>query len=89
MTPETVMTIGKQAVQVVLLLTAIILIPGLIAGLIVSMVQAATSINEATLSFIPKLMVTFSVLLVAGNWMLRIVIDYITTLYRDIPFLIG
>ena len=66
MTEEMVLTIAQQAVQVALMLTAVILLPALGIGLLVSMFQAATSINEQTLSFIPKLFITFATLLVAG-----------------------
>ena len=89
MTPETVLTVMQQTLEVITLLILVILIPALIAGLIVSMFQAATSINEQTLSFIPKLLVTILVLMVAGPWMLSLVTNYTVRLFENIPYLIG
>ncbi|AFI85716.1 MULTISPECIES: flagellar biosynthesis protein FliQ [Methylophaga] len=89
MTPETVLTVMQQTLEVITLLIIVILIPALIAGLIVSMFQAATSINEQTLSFIPKLLVTILVLMVAGPWMLSLVTNYTVRLFENIPYLIG
>ena len=79
----------QQTLEVITLLIIVILIPALIAGLIVSMFQAATSINEQTLSFIPKLLVTILVLMVAGPWMLSLVTNYTVRLFENIPYLIG
>jgi len=89
MTPESVLTILQQALQVITMLIAIILIPALVIGLLVSMFQAATSINEQTLTFIPKLFITFLVLAFAGPWMLSLLMDYASQIFQDIPFLIG
>jgi len=89
MTPETVLTVMQQTLEVITLLIIVILIPALIAGLIVSMFQAATSINEQTLSFIPKLLVTILVLMVAGPWMLSLVTNYTVRLFENISYLIG
>jgi len=89
MTPETVLTVMQQTLEVITLLIIVILIPALIAGLIVSMFQAATSINEQTLSFIPKLLVTILVLMLAGPWMLSLVTNYTVRLFENIPYLIG
>jgi len=89
MTPETVLTVMQQTLEVITLLIIVILIPALIAGLIVSMFQAATSINEQTLSFIPKLLVTILVLMMAGPWMLSLVTNYTIRLFENIPYLIG
>jgi len=89
MTPETVLTVMQQTLEVITLLIIVILIPALIAGLIVSMFQAATSINEQTLSFIPKLLVTILVLMVAGPWMLSLVTNYTVRMFENIPYLIG
>ena len=79
----------QQTLEVITLLIIVILIPALIAGLIVSMFQAATSINEQTLSFIPKLLVTILVLMMAGPWMLSLVTNYTIRLFENIPYLIG
>lgn len=89
MTPETVMYLGRQAIEVTLLLSGPLLLAALVIGLIVSIFQAATQINEATLSFIPKLVGTFLVLILAGPWMLQMIIDYIRQLFERIPQLIG
>lgn len=88
MTPEYVLAIFQNALEVILLLVVIILIPALVVGLLVSMFQAATQINEMTLSFIPKLIVTLATLMLAGPWMLRLLIDYTTRLIQDIPYLV-
>jgi flagellar biosynthetic protein FliQ len=89
MTPETVMHLGRQAVEVALMLSGPMLLSALVIGLVVSIFQAATQINEATLSFIPKLVGTFLVLLLAGPWMLQLMVDYIRQLFTSIPQLIG
>lgn len=89
MTPETVLTIMTQTLQLISLLIAAILLPALFVGLLVSMFQAATSINEQTLTFIPKLFITILVLVLAGPWMLEMVVGFTRRLIEDIPFLIG
>lgn len=89
MTPETVMDIGRQAVEMTLLLAGPLLLAALAIGLIVSIFQAATQINEATLSFIPKLVGTFLVLILAGPWLLQLMVDYMRRLFEMIPQLIG
>ncbi|MEJ8811096.1 flagellar biosynthesis protein FliQ [Variovorax ureilyticus] len=89
MTPETVMTIGSQAIQVSLMLGAPLLLVALVIGLVISIFQAATQINEATLSFIPKLVAIFLTLIVAGPWMLEKMLDYIRALFMSIPQLVG
>ncbi len=83
------MHLGRQAVEVALLLSAPLLVTALVIGLLVSIFQAATQINEATLSFIPKLVGTFLVLILAGPWMLQLIVDYIRQLFERIPQLIG
>lgn len=89
MTPESVLSIFQHALEVILVMILIVLIPALIVGLMVSMFQAATQINEMTLSFIPKLIVTLVTLMVAGPWMLRFLMEYTQRLIMDIPYLIG
>ena len=89
MTPESVMTIGKEAIEVSILLLAVILLPVLGIGLLVSMFQAATQINEMTLSFVPKLVVMFVTILFAGGWMLGVLMDYTSRLIESIPTMIG
>ncbi|MBI3771253.1 MAG: flagellar biosynthesis protein FliQ [Gammaproteobacteria bacterium] len=89
MTPETVMSIAADALQVVVLMVLVMLVPSLIVGILVSVFQAATQINESTLTFIPKLLTTFAVLLVAGPWLLSLLVNYFERLVLDIPNLIG
>ena len=89
MTPEIVMNIGRQAIEVTLMLSGPLLLATLLIGLIISIFQAATQINEATLSFIPKLVAAFLILLLAGPWMLQLMVDYIRRLFESIPQLIG
>ena len=89
MTPETVMDIGRQAIEMTLILSGPLLLAALVIGLIISIFQAATQINEQTLSFIPKLMGIFLVLILAGPWMLQMMVDYIRRLFESIPQIIG
>lgn len=89
MTPTTVIEIGRQAVEVTLLISAPLFIAALATGLLISIFQAATQINEATLSFVPKLIVVFVTLIVAGPWMITVLTDYMQRLYGNIPGIIG
>lgn len=89
MTPGIVMEIGRQAIEVTLILAAPALLSALVVGLIISIFQAATQLNEATLQFVPKLVVMFLVLILVGPWMLQYMIDYIQRLFESIPQLIG
>ena len=89
MTPELIINIGQRALELTLLLMLILLIPALIVGLLVSVFQAATQINEMTLSFIPKLLVTVGVLIFGGNYLMRLMTDYTVRLYMEIPGFIG
>ncbi|MBI5889458.1 MAG: flagellar biosynthesis protein FliQ [Nitrosomonadales bacterium] len=89
MTPESVMTIGQQALELTMMVSAPMLLTALIIGLIVSIFQAATQINEMTLSFIPKLVGIFVVTIVSGPWMIGIMLDYMTRLYSSIPYMVG
>jgi flagellar biosynthetic protein FliQ len=76
MTPTTVIEIGRQAVEVMLLVSAPLFIAALVTGLIISIFQAATQINEMTLSFVPKLIAIFVTLIIAGPWMITMIVDY-------------
>lgn len=89
MTPESVMTMGYEAMKLTLLLGAPLLLTALLVGLLISLFQAATQINEMTLSFIPKLLAVFAVLVIAGPWMLGMVLDYMRGLFSSIPQLVG
>ena len=89
MTPETVLTVGTAAIEITLLMAAPPLLAALLMGLLISVFQAATQINEMTLSFIPKLVAIFVVLVVFGPWMLSLLVDYTRNLIGSIPTLIG
>ena len=89
MTPETILDIGTKAMYLTALLSAPPLLSALIVGLVVGMFQAATSINEMTLSFIPKLIVLAMAMVVAGPWMLDTLVSYTRQMFEDIPGLIG
>jgi len=89
MTPEAVLSVFQQTLEVIIMLVAVILLPALAVGLLISMFQAATQINEVTLSFIPKLLVTLLTLMIGGPWMLHLIINYSTSLITRIPGIIG
>ena len=89
MTAESVMMMGTEAMKVALALAAPLLMVALVTGLIISMLQAATQINEMTLSFIPKILAVFVTIIVAGPWMLNLLLDYMRTLLTNIPMNIG
>lgn len=89
MTPEIVLDVTRHALQLCLLLLLVLLTPALLVGLLVSLFQAATQINEMTLSFIPKLLVTILVLMIGGPWLLRWLVEYTQQLIEGIPYLIG
>ena len=89
MTPESVMTLGQKAMEVTLMVSAPLLLVALAAGLLVSIFQAATQINEMTLSFIPKLVSMFATLVVAGPWMLSVMVDYMRQILEGIPAMVG
>lgn len=89
MTPTTVIDIGRQAVEVTLLVAAPLFGAALITGLLVSIFQAATQINEMTLSFVPKVVAIFVTLVVAGPWMITMLTDFIQRMFTSIPSLIG
>ena len=85
MTPETIMTIGQHALYVAMLLAAPLLLTALAVGLLIGVIQAATQINEQTLSFIPKLIAMGLVALVAGPWMLRVLVQFTHQLIVGLP----
>jgi flagellar biosynthetic protein FliQ len=89
MTPTTVVEIGRNALEITLMISAPLFLAALITGLIISIFQAATQINEATLSFVPKLVAIFITMIVAGPWMITIMTDYMRRLYEAIPSMIG
>ena len=89
MTSQSVLTIGQQALEVMLMVSAPLLVTALVVGLAVSVLQAATQINEMTLSFIPKLLAMVAALVVAGPWMLATLTDSIQRTLTSIPNVIG
>jgi len=89
MTPDTVITLGQHAVVTMLTVAAPPLLTALGVGLVIGVFQAATQVNEMTLSFIPKVVALVLVLVIAGPWILRTLINYTERLIRDIPYLIG
>ncbi|MBF8775857.1 flagellar biosynthesis protein FliQ [Pseudomonas fulva] len=89
MTPEIAVDLFRDALWLTTLMVAVLVVPSLLVGLIVAMFQAATQINEQTLSFLPRLLVMLITLIVAGPWLVQKFMEYITTLYTNIPQLIG
>jgi flagellar biosynthesis protein FliQ len=89
MSPETVMSIGSRALEITMLLAAPMLLVALVTGLIIGAFQAATQINEQTLSFIPKLLALALTMVVAGPWMLKVLVSYTHELFESIPNLIN
>lgn len=85
MTPELVITIGKSALETAILISAPMLLLSLVVGILISIFQAVTQINEATLTFVPKIIVTFLALLIFFPWMLRIMLGFTSTLFTNIP----
>ena len=89
MTPGEVIEVFRGALYLIVIMVGVIVTPSLIVGLIVSVFQAATQINEQTLSFLPRLLVTLITLMLAGPWLLRTLVEYTQRLVHDIPLLIG
>ena len=89
MTPETILSIGSRALETTLLLAAPLLLVALLTGLVVGAFQAATQINESTLSFIPKLLAVAATLVITGPWMLKVLVSYTRELIESIPGLIN
>jgi flagellar biosynthetic protein FliQ len=88
-TPEAVMSLGQHALELTLMLAAPLLIVALVTGLVICAFQAATQINEMTLSFIPKLIAMAATLVIAGPWMLKLIVGYTRELFESIPMLIN
>ena len=86
---QTVLTLVQQALFITVLVSAPLLLTALVVGLVVSIFQAATQINEMTLSFIPKLLAMFAVLVFVGPWILTTLVDYVQRLFGAIPQLVG
>lgn len=89
MSPDSVMSIARHALEVMLLLAMPLLLAALVVGLVVGIFQAATQINESTLSFIPKLIGIAVVLMIGGSWMLQTLVTYTRELFMSIPRLMS
>ncbi len=89
MTPETVLTTGRKALEVSVMLGAPMLLTALVVGVAVGIFQAATQINEMTLSFVPKLLCMLLVMVITGPWLLATLVDFTRRLFTSIPGLIG
>ena len=89
MTPETIITLGQQALELTMMVTAPMLLTALGVGLLISIFQAATQINDMTLSFIPKLIAMVFVMIISGPWMIGMMVDYVRRLFSSIPGMVG
>ncbi|HHL2320667.1 TPA: flagellar biosynthesis protein FliQ [Pseudomonas aeruginosa] len=89
MTPEVALDLLREALWLTAMIVGVLVVPSLLVGLVVAMFQAATQINEQTLSFLPRLMVILLTLIVLGPWLLRQLMEYTQTLIGNIPLLIG
>ncbi|MBX6207896.1 flagellar biosynthesis protein FliQ [Pseudomonas aeruginosa] len=89
MTPEVALDLFREALWLTAMIVGVLVVPSLLVGLVVAMLQAATQINEQTLSFLPRLMVILLTLIVLGPWLLRQLMEYTQTLIGNIPLLIG
>ncbi|MDO8909134.1 MAG: flagellar biosynthesis protein FliQ [Pseudohongiella sp.] len=89
MSPDVAVGIWREAMWLIVLLVAVIVMPSLLIGLVISTFQAATQINEQTLSFLPRLLVTLVVIIITGPWLLRRILDYTQQLILSIPLLVG
>jgi flagellar biosynthesis protein FliQ len=89
MTPESVMMLGMQAIKVGLMIAGPLLLAALVTGLAISIMQAATQINEMTMTFIPKILMIVGVAVLLGPWMLKIFIEYVRTVFTTLPYVIG
>ena len=89
MTPGVVLSLFGEALYLIIIMVGVVVVPSLLVGLVVSVFQAATQINEQTLSFLPRLLATLVAMMIAGPWMLRSLTEFATRLVNDIPGLIG
>lgn len=89
MNADAVLSLSQNALQIAIMVSAPLLLTALVVGLVVSILQAATQINEATLSFIPKLLGVFAATVIAGPWMIQVLVDYMQRLFTSIPHVIG
>ena len=89
MTPDVAVDLMVGALQIVMLMVLVLVVPGLFTGLLVALVQAATQINEQTLSFLPRLLVTWLAVILAGHWMTAYLMDYCVSVFQRAAALVG
>jgi len=89
MTPDTAVDLVSESLHLTMLLVAVLVIPGLIVGVLVSLFQAATQINEQTLAFLPRLIVTLLVLTLTGRWLTTEMMDFCTSIFQRAAQLVG
>ena len=89
MTPEVAVDLFREALWLTSMIVAVLVVPSLLVGLLVAMFQAATQINEQTLSFLPRLLVIMLTLIWAGPWLVRQLMEFTTSLIQNIPLMIG
>ncbi|WP_305844947.1 flagellar biosynthesis protein FliQ [Photobacterium leiognathi] len=89
MTPELAVNLFSNAVWIIINIVTVLVIPGLLVGLVIAVFQAATQINEQTLSFLPRLIMTLLMVIFAGHWMLRRLMELFDYLFHNIPGMIG
>ncbi len=89
MSPDIAVDLVAEALKIVMLLVMVLVIPGLLMGLVVALFQAATQINEQTLSFLPRLLVTLGALVLAGHWMTSYLMDYCVSVFQRAATLVG
>ena len=89
MTPEVVLDLYREAFWLIILIVSVLIVPSLLVGLVIATFQAATQINEQTLSFLPRLIVTLATLMWTGPWIVTEIMDFFDFLFKNIPYLIG
>ncbi|MGI2259478.1 flagellar biosynthesis protein FliQ [Shewanella sp. GXUN23E] len=89
MTPESLVDIFREALAVIVVIVSAVVVPGLLVGLVVAVFQAATSINEQTLSFLPRLLVTLLALMFLGHWLIQKLMDFFMEIVHLIPIVVG
>ncbi|USE37644.1 flagellar biosynthetic protein FliQ [Endozoicomonas sp. SCSIO W0465] len=89
MTPEVVADLFKDALTLIVIMVSVIILPGMLVGLVISTIQAATQINEQTLSFLPRLLATLITIGLAGNWLIQEFMDLFIRLYELVPELLA
>lgn len=89
MAPDTLIATFTQGIHLMILFLLVLIIPGLLVGVVVAMFQAATQINEMSLSFVPKLIATFIVMMMAGPWLMKMMVEYTQDIFANIPYYLG